>query len=508
MNKKKFILYSFILLCLSLGSCKKFLAEVSQDEIRPTTTTDLASLMYSDAYPYNEAFDSFDILTDDIVCNGVSKNTYDNSAVASYVTALQNGMAMFTFNPMMFESTSTVPPTAIVYDSYYKRIKGCNVVIDNLDKVSGTQQDKNAILGQCLFLRSYYYLKLVMTYGQPYSGTGINPESNLGVPLVLSSQVKDGGLARSTLKQVYDQIEKDLLTATDLLNANYIPTSTFRVGNTSAWALLSRFYLYRGLSTDWDKVIDYANRVLAVRSTLTQLNTFYSSGNFANQGIYQPTGTEVLWVYGGNTSREISPYFPDLQSTFPPYAVSNSLSTLYDRGTGLGTSNEGDLRYQSYFSNYINGSAFLYRTSKSVPNGNSGARGFRVAEVYLNRAEAYIKRLQSTGNAADRTRALADLNTLRASRYDTRNTAYTPVVVTDAAALFKFYQDERRRELCLEDGHRWEDIKRWGLSVQHTYIAENGTSATYTLQAGSLLYALPIPYQSFQNNPSLVQNPR
>jgi len=131
-----------------------------------------------------------------------------------------------------------------------------------------------------------------------------------------------------------------------------------------------------------------------------------------------------------------------------------------------------------------------------------------LAEVYLNRAEAYTKRFMSNGSGADRDQALSDLNLLRASRFDTRSVAYTPVVLTDAASLFKFCQDERRRELCLEEGHRWEDIKRWGLAVQHTFTAVDGSITQSTLQSGSLLYALPIPYQAFQNNPSLVQNPR
>lgn len=507
MNKKKTTIYFLLLLCTVLGSCKKFLAEYSQDEIRPTTTTDLAALMYSDAYPYNALFDTFDMLTDDILCNGVAKD-YQNEPVANYVTALQNGMAMFKFDPQMFESSSTIPSGADVYTAYYSKIKGCNVVMDNLDKVSGTETDKKAILGQCLFLRSFFYMKLVTIYGQPYSGTGVNPVTNMGVPLVLNSQVKDGGLARNTLKEVYDQIEMDLLKARDLLNDNFEPPTTFRVGSAAADALLSRFYLYRGSSTDWDKVIDYADRVLAIKSTLTQMNTFYSSGNFVGQGVYLSTGPEVLWVYGGSTTTDLSPYFPSYPNYFPPYAVSASLSNLYDRGKGAGTDYEGDLRYQAFFTNYINGSAFLYKPRKAADNANYGGKGIRVAEVYLNRAEAYVKRFVQNGNAADLTAALADLNYLRRSRFDTRTVAYTPVVITDAAALLKFCQDERRRELCLEDGHRWIDIKRWGLSVTHSFTATDGSTTQHILPANSPLYALPIPYLAFLNNPSLVQNPR
>lgn len=507
MNTKKFTIYGLLLLFMVLGSCKKFLAEYSQDAIRPTTTNDLIALMYSDAYPYNVSFDTFDILTDDVRCNGVAKG-YQDIPVANYATALQNGMAMYKFDPMMFEAGQTIPASADVYSLAYGKIKGCNVVMDYLSKVSGTETDKNAILGQCLFLRAFYYMKLVTTYSQSYNAPGVNPETSMGVPLILMSQVKDGGVKRNSLKEVYDQIEADLLKAADLLNANYEPTTTFRVGSITANALLSRFYLYRGLPADWSKAIDYASRVLRIRSTLTSLNTYYSGAFFLNQGIYLSTNPEVLWGFGGSTSKEQNPYFPDLYGYYPPYAVSTSLSNLYDRASGTGSDNAGDLRYQAYFSTYIDGSTFLYRTAKAPQNLTYGGKGIRVAEVYLNRAEAYAKRFMQNGDGADRTGALADLNALRLSRYDTRNVAYVPVAITDAAALFKFCQDERRRELCLEDGQRWVDIKRWGLAVSHSFVAIDGATTQHELPAGSPLYALPIPYTAFLNNPDLLQNPR
>lgn len=507
MNKKKFTLYSLLLLCIVFGSCKKFLAEYSQDAIRPTTTADLEALMYSDAYPYNTPFDSFDLLTDDIQCNGLAKGN-DNLPVAGYSDILQVGMGMFKFDPQMFEGSSVIAERANVYTAYYTKIKGCNVVMDYLDKVSGSEASKNAILGQCLFLRSFYYLKLVTTYGKPYSGTGVNPEAALGVPLILSSQVKDGGVKRNTLKEVYDQVEKDLLKAADLLQNNFEPPTTFRVGASSANTLLSRFYLYRGLNTDWDKAITYAGRVLTVKSSLTNLSGYYSTGFYINQGIYLSTGPEVLWGYGGSTTTESNPYFPSQQQFYPPYAVSISLANLYNRGDGENTGNEGDLRYKVYFTTYDNGGTFLFKSNKAPSNVKYGGKGLRVAEVYLNRAEAYSKRFIQSGNAADRNAALSDLNYLRRNRYDTRNKAYVPVEITDAAALFKFCQDERRRELCLEDGHRWVDIKRWGLAVTHTFIAASGSTTQHVLQANSNLYALPIPYVAFLNNPQLVQNPQ
>jgi starch-binding outer membrane protein, SusD/RagB family len=117
---------------------------------------------------------------------------------------------------------------------------------------------------------------------------------------------------------------------------------------------------------------------------------------------------------------------------------------------------------------------------------------------------------QPQGNTTAGTidKALDDINTLRISRYDTRNSVYQPIQINDVNALWAFYKDERRRELCLEEGHRWFDIRRWRLPVHHKYIDILDQVTEVDLTAGDLLYALPIPYPAMDNNNSLVPNPR
>ncbi|WP_412468154.1 RagB/SusD family nutrient uptake outer membrane protein [Pedobacter sp. KLB.chiD] len=499
---KKLMIYFLILFCTVLGSCKKFLTEYSQDEMRPSTTNDLAALMYSDAYPYSIRLDNLDLLTDDVQSNGLA--TTNGTPVANYVTPFNNGIAMFTFSSSMFDAGSIIPAGANLYENCYSKIKGCNVVLDQLANVSGTEQAKNLIKGQCLFLRSYYLFKLVTTYSLPYSGNGVNPETALGVPLILSSQIRDGGLTRPTLKQTYDQIEKDLLEAADLLKNNGVATTPYRITAPAANAFLSRFYLLKGRNEDLDQVIRYAEQVLAEKSTLTPLTTFFTSTNaISGTGIFDPGNVEVLWVHGGN-SRLDGTYFPTITGgSAPPYSASQSLISLYQQGPN--SSNYGDLRYQMYFTK---NSSTPYASAKSSANSVGGSTGFRVSEVYLNRAEALIRRFILTGNDADRIKALADLNYLRSNRYDTRNTAYVPVSITDPQALLTFYQQERRREMALENNCRWQDIRRWAIPVTHNFTGADGVSTVYTLPANSLLYALPIPFNALNNNPDLSQNPR
>src|SRR5690242_20193990 len=100
-----FIIFAGPLL-LSLGACKKFLAESSQDEIRPTTTTDLTQLLVGTAYPYNAGMDTYaDLLTDDMQCNGIPL-TSAGVPDATMIPYLNAGTYFFTWNPLMFERRS------------------------------------------------------------------------------------------------------------------------------------------------------------------------------------------------------------------------------------------------------------------------------------------------------------------------------------------------------------------------------------------------------------------
>lgn len=65
-------------------------------------------------------------------------------------------------------------------------------------------------------------------------------------------------------------------------------------------------------------------------------------------------------------------------------------------------------------------------------------KGIRTAELYLNRAEVYVRKYMETGDDQYRKDALNDLNKLRENRYDIRNVEYMKVEITDPDELFDF----------------------------------------------------------------------
>ena len=126
-------------------------------------------------------------------------------------------------------------------------------------------------------------------------------------------------------------------------------------------------------------------------------------------------------------------------------------------------------------------------------------RTIRISEAYLNRAEALV--LSQNANIGE---ALADLNELRRHRI----VGYQDISISDATILLGEIRVERRLELCF-DGHRWFDLRRYGMpSISHDYkLKKNDAWVTYVLKEKDPLYTLPIPRAVILNNVKLEQNP-
>ena len=117
---------------------------------------------------------------------------------------------------------------------------------------------------------------------------------------------------------------------------------------------------------------------------------------------------------------------------------------------------------------------------------------FRLAEAYLNRAEAYAESGQLD-------KALADLNALREKRF---SSDYALPGNQQKEQVITLVRNERRMELAFE-GFRWFDLRRWGCPrIEHLYTDINNPTSgqTYVLDEGSISYTLPIPKSELDKN--------
>ncbi|WP_316747898.1 RagB/SusD family nutrient uptake outer membrane protein [Pedobacter gandavensis] len=518
---KRLLYILTVLVLFTNSSCKKFLAESSQDEVKPGNLSDLTSLMSGDGYPYQTNL-SFVInyITDDISCQG-------GQGQERYIPIVKKIKSAFGWNKTMSEDlilTGGITSVSSInsWQILYKQIAGCNVILEYISKVSGPETEKQNLRGQALAMRAYYYFILVNMYARPYNDPASNPETNPGVPLKLDMSVSDQFYARNTVAEVYAQMEKDFLEAALLMRNNPKNNGIYKMSEQAAYAMLSRVYLYE---EQWDKTIEYADKALAIKSNLAQLSSFTAAGGiyawnntFTNTNlnrIYDPAkSNEIIWAYEPNLAADKEVFVSSLSPAVsvvldPPYSPSAELMNLYE--TRPVKDNEfylADLRarlyYEGIFLSFIPNPPGLPIPNFKVYCGSKGGGGLRIAELYLNRAEANIRKALTAGGAGFPA-ALNDLNKLRASRYDTRQ-PYIPVNITDGAALLDFYKDERRRELAFE-GHRWFDLRRYGMpAISHHYEEIPGSGEIFTLEKGDSRYTLQIPVVVMKRNPLLVQN--
>lgn len=468
-----------VTIAFGLSSCGDFLEEASQDEIKPTNTEDVAAVLYSSAYPYLFTTDNYLILLTDEVENHQYK-------LADYAGRMLKGKPIYTFSKTMFDGEESFINDENSWKNYYSQIKNCNVVLDYVYQMEGTDTDKRHIAGQARTLRAYYYLRLLTIYCMPYKESSL--DSEYGLCHILTSRVTDKYPKRETLRATYNLVESELLTAEAELKG-YTPTTYYRITQTAAQLLLSRLYLYE---QKWDKCIEYATAVI---KNGPQLSDFPTLGTSVN--VFDPKSTEIIWNYSGGARYGeyiLTTNGSTINGGTLPYQLSKTVKDLYA---------PGDLRNCTSpvpSQRYVTGSdAMGWYARKTLSNSVNGENGLRTSEAYINRAEAYAQQ----GKVIE---AVADLNTLRRNRI--HPSVYADLTLTDKDQALQFIRDERQREFVWEGGLRWMDIKRYGFSITHVFTEEDGAQQTYTLEANSPLYALPIPGDAIKKNPDLQQNKR
>jgi hypothetical protein len=511
MNKNITILFSLAAILLLTG-CSKFLSETSQDEMTPTTTTSLNELLAREGYPYvGTAFSASDGY---FLCNYLNLMDDDmhlqNNGGASFTTYVK---PFYTWSDNVYEESA--PGSSIgernPYQSLYNRIRGCNVVIDMADDVSGPDVDKEQITGEALVLRAYYYLLLVNLYGWPYNDPVHDRNASPGVPIISKGEISNAAVARSTVKQVYDFITADIEKGVSLLEKKKTISTVFRVNYRTAWLLASRIYLYM---EQWDKVITYTNRLIEEYPLLTDLNAWkvpvaQTITGSQNASFINPSNVEMLFMFSGARSGD--------------WGLLNINNTSCIASTDLISQYEAnDMRFSVFNSTNLPANFFLtrlggyYMNSKMYNSNAQASRCFRMAEAYVNRAEAYSRMAIKGGDASLLQKALDDLNAIRVKRFisGASNATVTAASLNNnPQQVLQFCLAERRREFSFEE-FRWFDLRRNGMpSIEHIFNPNEPYQLypglpveTYTLPQGSNRYVMKIPPNAIEANPSLVQN--
>lgn len=141
-------------------------------------------------------------------------------------------------------STGTYLPYLPLFGRIYGYIKNTNVIISRIDDITWDNQgDRNAILSEALFYRSYWYYRLVHSYGDvPWSGEEVS-----GAKLDFQTYSKWA---------ILKKIQSDLEFAADNLPAN---GPKYRPSKYAALQLLSKIYME---NLEFDKAIEAASAII------------------------------------------------------------------------------------------------------------------------------------------------------------------------------------------------------------------------------------------------------
>lgn len=189
--------------------------------------------------------------------NGIMRSAHYFGEYGSDNLALSGSTVDPLMNIYNYKRTTNNSRIGDIWSYSYKTIININATLEVASE--GESKEGDMIIGENYYLRAFHYFTLVNVFGQPYINS---PETNLGVPIKLTTSLEDFP-ARATVKEVYDQIEKDLLKAIEMMTipsgSTIKPKNSCYASKEVAEALLSRVYLYM---ERWDKVLEYSNNVI------------------------------------------------------------------------------------------------------------------------------------------------------------------------------------------------------------------------------------------------------
>lgn len=537
--KTKNIYILIVALLLGLTSCDDFIDTTPKNSIsnKIVWTEEASVTLYVNTfYAYLDRYGNFG---SEQFSGNLTEGMTETLKYGSYVPGSRAGDSnTYVFTPETISSTGNL---LNIWKSAYERIRRINEFLVGLKQHSKLGEATNQKFeAQARFFRAFLYFQLAKRHG----GVILYTDMNL---------VKDKN--RDSAAATWALIAEDLDFAAEHSPAKWSATDSGRITKGACYALKSRAMLY---AERWQDAVDAADKVLALNEyalvaeyenswvgknseSILECNYLETGpshnfdigyipyGEVENTGgsaaptqemveSYEKTdGTKVDWapwhVKGGTTTR---PPYDQLEPRFHATILYNGAKW---KGKIMENSVEGtNGRYMGYREDtYTKGRTttgyylrkLMDETLLDAKNKKSSQTWveIRLAEVYLNRAEAYY-RLNSSG------KSLNDLNEVRV------RVGLPKKEGLSGENLFSAIRQERKIELAYE-GHLYWDMRRWkladkeynGYRVHGFKITPRGTDWLFEyvdcdLQDRKFLkktYVLPVPYSELSSNSAIEQ---
>lgn len=537
-KKTKYLFISILCSVFCLSGCKGYLTE-----IEPGTTLLEDFFTSTDAAVQNVTGCYTPLMWE---YNGTYFSEWFFGDIASDDALKGGGSTTDMADAYDIENWRTTDQNTLLLDWYranYQGIGRCNLALEYIGKTElgidakFTEEMKNRLLGECYFLRAYYYFRLLRVFA--------------GVPMPLKplKSSEDWGMPRASVNEMYKQMLADLELANDYLwlKSKYEKADLGRATKGAAQAMLMKVNLYMA-SPYWRKYgIDKAqadcykdakawgDSIMASGEYSlcpNYVDNFTIEGENGQESVFEIQYAEVAWGDYGEGFGYTAGSFTQIlvrsrnEKIGGGWGFDHPTKNLYDEFETADSirrdvailipSTDIDSTYQeqsdeTYLgNNMLNNKYGMYRDPATVGGGYGkwslhASRGplnnkqIRYADVLLMYAEACL--------------GMSDAGTAKTYIDMVRDRAgLTPCAVADDATL----RHERRCELAME-GHRWFDLVRWegvdgtGLK-QHmdAYKLTETTDAQHHMQefVAGKHEIFPIPQEERQLNPTFMeQNP-
>ncbi|MCD2424319.1 RagB/SusD family nutrient uptake outer membrane protein [Niabella pedocola] len=466
--KKLYIYIAILCSIISITSCKKLI------EIKPSTGFVITDQVFKNTDDATAAVAGM------FYKMGSTGVNYANAGSTIFCGLSADELMLFTSSQdsyVQFQTNSLNASNGLVLSSFWSPafsvIYEANAVIAGLERSLISDSTKNRLKANALFARAFTNFYLTSYFG--------------AIPLVTTINYRESSLlSRTSTENIYTQIVKDLVEAQNYLPENYNNAGGLRIEPTkwAAKALLARVYLYQK---------DWANAEAEATDLINNTSLFSLMANLND--VFLTTSKEAIWQIQPNKKQ--SPFFanqeainfipfPSQATSAPNFVITPELLAQFETGDLRLRDWTGQTSYQSQ--SYIY--PYKYKLGKAAQSASTPFTecntALRLAEQWLIRAEARAEKNNLNG-------ALEDLNRIRArAGLDNKR------IETKEEMLAAIYR-EKQIEFFAEWGHRWFDLKRWGIASQIL-----GPIKASTWQETDQVY--PLPSSELQTGPNLDQN--
>ena len=510
MKKNIFIIVA--LAVVALTGCD-FLNQ--EPDMRATIDTkEKVQLLLVNAYTEANSAPLCEYSSDNVIDNNVPDPKTGQANAVNPLDQMYNDI--FAWKPVK-QSSNDSPKQ--IWDAQYTAIAVANQALQAIAKLEAQGINMNAEKGEALLSRAYHHFLLAGVFCQAWKNeadsqndlgltymmqpeTKVAPKYSRGPELVVNTDENgDTVWIGGSLYHTYLNIERDLEAGLKLVSDEYYSVPRYHFNVKAAHAFAARFYLYK---REWAKVVEHADHVLTTTDETT-LSMLFDAATNRDQSNIELAFNHYIDVQAPSNLLLIATYSSSAYAHFPTYGRYQYNGdaqdfTTYGAGPcwsgqfpGIGTwSADQKLGgfvakdyYDFEYTDKVAGYGYVRMVNRAFTT-NETLLCRAEAKVYLNDlagatndfrlwCQSYNVNARMNMNADSTVKLTPEIITKFYS--EKAGTKFAPVLhnqdmdptwtITAEQMPFVHCAIHFRRIETLHDGLRWQDLKRYGIEIEH-----------------------------------------